>query len=515
MGNFIVWIIGGDDNESIYVRKLIASHPLINAKYENGTVMIWGRVENETLPELLSRSEVLVMPSYREQFGMVAIEAMLCGCPVIGARVGGLNDLIIQQETGYLFERGDCLSLCSVLSGFLRNKPERIEMRLKAACWARRFSQEKTFNLITKVYWGDTEFIPDFWEDAEKSKNIDALKKNAEKLLDEKIDSIEILRASQRHLCIKVTVGGMQYFVKQLNNQTSSTNYIFPINFNLYGTPKSKKEQFMRELYPINNFIAPRVIKYNAENCILINEYIETCKENILENTTIISNLIAQIRTYRPILRNESIIVEYYNTLQDFLSDRCLEQIDRFDIIASKINERITKGDPNFSRIHPQIELFRIKLIIEKRGWCLPPSVEHCFLTIIDYLIINIELNNDLPKFSHGDIKENHFLKDDTHILLCDWEHAKYCVGPLDEAKATFNLFYNQDKNIHNALKFLFKLVSHNVVQFKQAIVWFVLQVIADSVYKSTQGDSKAISRASSYLDSLIPYMKNHIKINL
>ena len=54
------------------------------------------------LPDFYSAADVFVLPSYYESFGLVALEAMACGTPVVVSRVGGLKTFIKQGETGYL-----------------------------------------------------------------------------------------------------------------------------------------------------------------------------------------------------------------------------------------------------------------------------------------------------------------------------------------------------------------------------------------------------------------------------
>jgi L-malate glycosyltransferase len=57
--------------------------------------------------ELLQSSDLLLLPSQLESFGLVALEAMSCGVPVVGTNVGGMPEVIVHGETGYLAEVGN------------------------------------------------------------------------------------------------------------------------------------------------------------------------------------------------------------------------------------------------------------------------------------------------------------------------------------------------------------------------------------------------------------------------
>lgn len=59
------------------------------------------------LPEILSASDLMLMPSQSESFGLSALEAMSCGVPVVSSSTGGLPELIVHGETGYIAELGD------------------------------------------------------------------------------------------------------------------------------------------------------------------------------------------------------------------------------------------------------------------------------------------------------------------------------------------------------------------------------------------------------------------------
>ena len=66
-----------------------------------------GKRGQDTLPYYYSAAEVLVMPSHYELFGMVALEAMACGTPVVASQVGGLAFLVKDGVTGYVIQDGN------------------------------------------------------------------------------------------------------------------------------------------------------------------------------------------------------------------------------------------------------------------------------------------------------------------------------------------------------------------------------------------------------------------------
>ncbi len=86
-------------------------------------VRFLGFVNQSGLPEVYSASDVLVLPSSYEAFGVVINEAMLCGCPVIVSdRVGARFDLVREGETGFAFPSGDVGALQTVLQRMLSDR---------------------------------------------------------------------------------------------------------------------------------------------------------------------------------------------------------------------------------------------------------------------------------------------------------------------------------------------------------------------------------------------------------
>ena len=96
-------------------------------------VRFLGFVNQSGLPEVYAASDILVLPSEYEPFGVVVNEAMLCGCcAIVSDRVGARFDLVREGETGFVFRAGDVDDLAAVLRGILLC-PEKLNNMKEAA----------------------------------------------------------------------------------------------------------------------------------------------------------------------------------------------------------------------------------------------------------------------------------------------------------------------------------------------------------------------------------------------
>lgn len=118
------------------------------------TVVFLGKRDQGTLPYYYSAAEVLVMPSHYESFGMVALEAMACGTPVIASDIGGLGFLVQDGETGYTVPDGEPEKLCDRLSLLLGDPVLRERMGQRAVDVAQSYDWEKIAAQIVDVYDG-------------------------------------------------------------------------------------------------------------------------------------------------------------------------------------------------------------------------------------------------------------------------------------------------------------------------------------------------------------------------
>jgi D-inositol-3-phosphate glycosyltransferase len=115
-------------------------------------VAFLGKREQSALPYYYSAAEALVMPSHYESFGMVALEAMACGTPVIASQVGGLAFLVQDGVTGYTVPAEDHDALCERLTALLGDENLRQKMGRAAAEYARGYDWQKIAQQIVDVY---------------------------------------------------------------------------------------------------------------------------------------------------------------------------------------------------------------------------------------------------------------------------------------------------------------------------------------------------------------------------
>ena len=95
-----------------------------------------GPQPQETLRTHYVAADVTVLPSHYESFGMVALEAMACGSPVVASRVGGLTTTVRDGVTGFLVAEGDVNALASRLETLLADPDLRWRLGREGVRWA-------------------------------------------------------------------------------------------------------------------------------------------------------------------------------------------------------------------------------------------------------------------------------------------------------------------------------------------------------------------------------------------
>lgn len=88
--------------------------------------------KQDEVAEQLSVADVMLLPSEKESFGLVALEAMACGVPTVGSTAGGIPEVVTHGETGFLSEIGDTASMADDCIRLLTD--ETLYARMSKAC---------------------------------------------------------------------------------------------------------------------------------------------------------------------------------------------------------------------------------------------------------------------------------------------------------------------------------------------------------------------------------------------
>jgi len=147
-------VIGGDpnsdsDHEQTELRRLKALREELGI---GDLVTFLGSKSQDTLVNYYSAASMVVVPSHYESFGMVALEAMACGTPVIASDVGGLSLNVAEGFSGYLVRDGDPEALADKILLLLNHDELRQHLSVQARRWAERFSWVNIADEILGVF---------------------------------------------------------------------------------------------------------------------------------------------------------------------------------------------------------------------------------------------------------------------------------------------------------------------------------------------------------------------------
>ena len=106
------------------------------------------------MPSIMTLADVLLLPSEKESFGLVALEAMACAVPTVGSIAGGIPELVIHGETGFLAPIGDIEAMAAYTIRLLADQS--LMQRFKQQCLIRartEFNSEKIVKQYEQIYY--------------------------------------------------------------------------------------------------------------------------------------------------------------------------------------------------------------------------------------------------------------------------------------------------------------------------------------------------------------------------
>jgi len=140
----------GDDAPE--TEKILELRRLVHEHRMEANVAFVGSRDQEQLALYYAAADVCAVPSLTESFGLVALEAMACGTPVVGTRVGGLQTLIEDGESGLLVPAGDDTALAEAIHAVLTDHRLRTHLSHGARERAERFTWSRVGQRMTELY---------------------------------------------------------------------------------------------------------------------------------------------------------------------------------------------------------------------------------------------------------------------------------------------------------------------------------------------------------------------------
>ena len=138
--NDVIFVIGGDGSLRPYHEQLAIDLGI------KDKVIFTGRISQDEVPYYYAMSDIVVVPSLQEAFGLVVSEALACGKPVIGTKVGGIPDQIIDGYNGFLVNPKDPKEIAEKILWLIEHPDEAKRMGMNG-----RKIVEKKFNIDKRI----------------------------------------------------------------------------------------------------------------------------------------------------------------------------------------------------------------------------------------------------------------------------------------------------------------------------------------------------------------------------
>jgi D-inositol-3-phosphate glycosyltransferase len=148
-------VVGGaldPNDDSPEVEKIEELQRLVHQHRMEANVSFVGSMDQQRLALFYAAADVCAVPSLTESFGLVALEAMACGTPVVGTRVGGLQTLIEHGESGLLVPAGDSQALAESIAKVLTDHRLRMHLAHGARDRAEHYSWRSVGDQVEALY---------------------------------------------------------------------------------------------------------------------------------------------------------------------------------------------------------------------------------------------------------------------------------------------------------------------------------------------------------------------------
>ena len=491
--SYTVWLVGGGLGEASALKKDLAHRAPLLDMMESGRLVLWSRVAHECLPELYSRVSIAVVPSRRESFGLVAIEAMACGAPVIAGKVGGLRDTVLHRRTGSHFKPGDAYGLSAILLAWLRNAPLRRYLGKRANEWAGSVfghcSTESGLSRILRRRAGDivgTHPIetPNVWVDELAQKEITDWF--------DPVDAISPIGCGMKGL-YRVERSSGSFLVSRFSRRPSTNVSVY----RLAGGLRTANQETL-----------------------ISRSIVGACQPGVLTMTDHRSNLL-KLENADPILDPslEHVIQAYSGfsgqRVSTDLESKCRESLsalqdsplrqtlDRFDCLASELNSEFNGARDVFTRCHPGAELIRLRLHLNPEWLATPACAIGSLTDTLDHIIGCAPCFSSLPLgVQLGDARANNLLSHEGQTVVRDTRSMRFVFGALDLACLLME-FYSEHNDNYGPGMITLTNQHATSAQRDSALMWCIVQLLHSALEQWSWGEFSPFAAAENRIASL------------
>ena len=146
-------MVGGDGEHSPMFRQLQSK---AKALHIENRMMFAGRVDQEILPIFYNAANVLVVTSHYESFGLVALEALACGTPVVTTQVGAMEEIVKDDITGYVATDSDPQYFAGRIEAILQKQNGLSPSKIRAS--VSQFTWSRSASLLVEAYRSASEY---------------------------------------------------------------------------------------------------------------------------------------------------------------------------------------------------------------------------------------------------------------------------------------------------------------------------------------------------------------------
>lgn len=134
---------------------IVGSGPMresLEAHFAGTSTKFVGYLQGEALSQAYASADMFVFPSSMETFGLVVVEAMAAGLPVVSSRVGGVRDVVQEGKTGYTFDVGDIDALVEGVRKVAVSRENIAQMGVDARQFAETQSWDAMMDEVIELY---------------------------------------------------------------------------------------------------------------------------------------------------------------------------------------------------------------------------------------------------------------------------------------------------------------------------------------------------------------------------